>query len=203
MSLKPSRAQFLVAVRNCRRFIKEENFSEARDLGLDIIRRADAAGVPAIQAHWFVAVAADNLGDLIMAARHIVKAALGDPLALDVENSRAVVFTHVRERVAEAPEGNPEVPGLYEVLLEADEADVASHLAWARHLKANGAIDRSIELLDAVVALHPNSAEAWTLMETIARTAGRGERAVEAAARLAGLHGGREVSERTQAWAQA
>jgi len=74
---------------------------------------------------------------------------------------------------------DPEVPRLYALLLEAGEADLASHLAMVRFEVATGRLVEARTRVEAVTRLFP-AREAWLLLARVARAQGDLDVAVKA-----------------------
>jgi len=136
--------------------------------------RARKLGLDSAYLVWGVAVSSDCLGELDVAFTTISEAIAKDPFNPAAQHSFGVVAGRIRDSLAgpARPADDPSTPGLYRLLLEAGEADVASHLAMARHLAHAGEREAAMHLLDAVTLLAPVSRDAWFQKASLARAAG-------------------------------
>jgi hypothetical protein len=112
-----------------------------------------------------------------------------DPLNPAAQRSFDIIAGHIREALAnpERPADDPSTPRLYRLLLEAGEADVASHLAMARHLAHAGDREAAMRLVDAVTLLAPASRDAWVQKAGLAHSMGDEATARECEAQAAAL----------------
>ena len=170
---------------------QERKPEEALELYRALLGEAQGLTLESAHLLWALAVAADYSGELEMAFDYIVRAIEKDPLAPPFRNSFELIARRLRAALA-APErarDDASTPRLYELLARAGEADVASHLAMARHLAATGAPEKATELARAVVLLYPAAREAWLCAAELARAQGDAEAATRYGAEAALLDG--------------
>ena len=128
---------------------------------------------------WVQAVSHDMTGNLEAAFDHIERAMEMDPFNPLAQQSYDIIAGKARDRLARADAKDDEVPVLYRLLQRADEADVPSHLAMARHLAATGRALEAEALLAAVTLTAPASRDAWRERARVARQLGRDTVAAE------------------------
>jgi tetratricopeptide (TPR) repeat protein len=164
-------------------------YRESRDLFTQVRARAGKLGLDSAYLAWGIAVTSDYLGDLDVAFTTISESIAKDPLNPAAQNSFGVIANHIRAALADpqrAPD-DPNTPRLYQLLLEAGEADVPSHLAIARHLAHAGKGAEALRVLDAVTLLAPSSLDAWRQRAGLARSLGQDDVALECEAQAAAL----------------
>ncbi len=164
-------------------------YRESRDLFTQVSARAAKLGLESAYLTWGIAVSSDYLGDLDVAFTTISESIARDPLNPAAQNSFNVIANHIRAALADpqrAPD-DPSTPRLYQILLEAGEADVASHLAMARHLAHADKTTEAMRVLDAVTLLAPVSRDAWVQKAGLARSLGQDEVVAECEAQAAAL----------------
>lgn len=135
-------------------------------------QRLDALGLRSGWAHWALAVAHDHQGDREMALNEIRKAMLVDPLSPMTQRSFDIIVRRIRDELSSLPPADDAVARLYELLQQSGDADVASHLAMARHLAARGEVARAEVLLAALALTTPASREVWAERARLARQQG-------------------------------
>lgn len=147
---------------------------EARDAFTEVRARAGRLGLDSAYLAWGVAVTSDYLGELEVAFTTISESIAKDPLNPAAQRSFDIIAGHIREALAapaRAPD-DPSTPRLYQLLLEAGEADVASHLAMARHLAHAGDGEAAMRIVEAVTLLAPASRDGWVQKAVLARAGG-------------------------------
>jgi tetratricopeptide (TPR) repeat protein len=147
---------------------------EARDAFTEVRARACKLGLDSAYLSWGVAVTSDYLGELDVAFTTISESIAKDPLNPAAQRSFDIIAGHIRESLANPSRSpdDPSTPRLYRLLLEAGEADVACHLAMARHLAHAGEPEAAMRVVDAVTLLAPASRDAWVQKAALARAAG-------------------------------
>jgi tetratricopeptide (TPR) repeat protein len=170
-------------------FLDRGNYREARDAFAEMRARARKLGFDSAYLAWGLAVATDYLGELEMAFTTIWESVAKDPLNPAAQRSFEIIADHIRSSLADASRApdDPSTPRLYRLLLEAGEADVASHLAMARHLAHAGEHEAALRIVDAVTLLAPASRDAWLQKAAFARAAGEDSVADECEAQAATL----------------
>lgn len=185
----PSQRESLLAdIDQVSDFIEGKEYAKASGRATRILMNAKAAGIESAQATWMAAVAADYAGDLEAAFVAATEAVRLDPLSPEYQNSWEVIARRIR-RALSSPDrvGNdPTTPRLYALLMNAGQADGASHLQHARYLRAVGKPDGALVALDALTRCWPAYRAAWGLMASIAREVGDERRLAEADAGLNG-----------------
>jgi tetratricopeptide (TPR) repeat protein len=164
-------------------------YRESRDLFTQVRARAGKLGLESAYLAWGIAVASDYLGELDMAFTTIWQSIARDPLNPAAQNAFNVIANHIRAALDD-PQRAPDdssTPRLYQLLLEAGEADVASHLAMARHLAHAGKAHEAMRVLDAVTLLAPASRDAWLQKTGLARSLGQDDVGLECEAQAAAL----------------
>lgn len=153
-------------------------YREDRAAALEVYRavaaEATRLGLDSAYLCWVIAIALDEMGELEMAWKQIEKAMAADPLALPVRHSFEVIAGRVRAALA-APgrdAADASTPRLYDLLVQAGEADLGAHLAMARYELATGRVADARERAVAVTKLYPASREAWKLLADVARAQG-------------------------------
>jgi hypothetical protein len=133
--------------------------------------RACKLGLDSAYLVWGVAVTCDYLGELDVAFTAISESIAKDPLNPAAQHSFNIIASHIRDSLANPSRASddPSTPRLYRLLLEAGEADVASHLAMARHLAHAGDREAAQRIVDAVTLLAPASRDAWVQKAALAR----------------------------------
>lgn len=156
------------------RLLDEQQWAEARDAFTALRVRAAKLGLRSSYLAWGLAVALDNLGEAEMAFEAVSEAVKADPMNVACQRSFDVIANRLRGTLADparAP-GDPSTPRLYALLQAAGEADVPSHLAFARHEAHAGKLREALALLDAVTLLSPVSRDAWLQKAAVARALG-------------------------------
>lgn len=176
------------ANRAAQELLDKGQFAEARKAFTDVRERARKLGIDASWASWGLAVCCDNVGDFEMAFENMLDALRTDPLNIGKQGSFDAIVQRLRaalsstERAAE----DPSTPRIYRLLVQANEADIPSHLAMVRHLAATGDEAGALRLVEAVTVLAPSNRQAWEAKGALARAQGNTELAracdVEAAA---------------------
>ena len=163
------------------------NPAEALRLYQGVLERCRGAGIESGFLLWNLAIVADNLGRLEEAFEYIDRALTTDPLAQPFRNSFDVIVGRIRAALAEESRAadDPSTPRLYDLLVRADAADVASHVAMARFCTAKGDVARAGKLAEALVTLHPGDPLAWRCKAEVARAAGDAATADECMAEAA------------------
>lgn len=169
--------------------LDSNQYAEARELFTAVRARAAKLGLDSPYLAWGIAVACDYMGELDVAFTTIWESIAKDPLNPAAQHSFGVIAGHIRASLADPARdpGDSSTPRLYRLLLSAGEADVASHLAMARHLGHEGKAGEAMRLLDAVTLLAPTSHDAWVQKAALARASGREDVAAECEAQAASL----------------
>jgi hypothetical protein len=166
--------RFLGEMRRASELVQERRFDEAIQVYRALIAEGRPLDLDTGHLHWACGVACDYAGELEMAFEEVTTAMAKDPLCLPFRSSFDVVTGRIRTALAEpgrAPD-EPSTPRLYALLVRADEADVAAHLAMARYHLATGHPELAVTLVDAVTLLHPWARRAWTMKAELAAAAG-------------------------------
>ena len=163
------------------------NPAEALKIYQGVLEKAQALGLESGFVLWNLAIVADNLGELEMAFDYIRRALASDPLAQPFQNSFDVVVKRIRAALADEARkvDDPSTPRLYDILADAGEADVASHVAMARWCAAGGDLARAGKLAEALVTLYPGEPLAWRCKADVARASGDASAADECMAEAA------------------
>ena len=150
-----------------RELLYSGEYLESRELFTQVRARAGKLGLESAYLAWGIAVTSYNLGELDVAFTTISESIAKDPLNPDAQNFFTVIANHIRAALADPQLAldDPSTPRLYQLLLAAGEADVASHLAMVRHLAHAGKTGEAMRLLDAVTLLAPSSRDAWMQKE--------------------------------------
>ena len=136
---------------------------------------------------WQLAIGFDASGAPEKALPEILVAIALDPLVPPFRHSHRVIVGHLREKLLAA---EPVAQGaLYEVLLQAGEANETCHLAMARTFAAIGQEDRARRVLEALTVLSPGCVEAWVALAALHGAQGRAAEAREAGLQAAMLCG--------------
>jgi hypothetical protein len=164
-------------------------YRESRDLFTQLRARAGKLGLDSAYLAWGMAVTSDYLGELDVAFTTISESLAKDPLNPAAQNSFGVIAHHIRAALADAQRTPDDActPRLYQLLLQAGEADVPSHLAMARHLAHGAKPAEAMRILDAVTLLAPSSRDAWLQKAALARSLGQDDLAAECEAQAAAL----------------
>ena len=162
---------------------------EAHDLLLRVRAATAKTGVRSGYVAWTLAIATDLLGRFEESMTYINEALVLDPLAAAFNRSFTIISKRIRGALLD--EGrkvdDSGTPGLYRLLVDAGGADVEVHLVMARYLLTTGDKAASLNLIGAVIALNPSSAEAWLLKAEIAVGMGDHQTAATATAEAAAL----------------
>ncbi|MGO9828520.1 MAG: tetratricopeptide repeat protein [Myxococcaceae bacterium] len=166
----PRVVQLAEQLGHAQRLGQEGKNDEALAICTRLLAKADALGVVSAQALWTAGVVSDNQRNFPMAVDFCRRAVEADPLDPALRNSYSIVLRHVREALLdEAREVDDcEIPGLYGLLADVGSADEACHVRFAAHLVAATKTSEARALLMAVVKLHPNSPDGWTLLAQVA-----------------------------------
>lgn len=150
------------------------NFDEAAEIAHAVVEKAKALGISSPFAYWHVAVAADNGGKSEMAFDYITRALAIDPLDNTYRNSFEIIVKRIRATLAASDRAvdDPSTPRLYELLVRAGEADVASHAVMARYWVAKGDGTKAARIAEAMTLLYPTDREAWLCKAEVARASG-------------------------------
>jgi hypothetical protein len=118
-----------------------------------------------------------------------------DPIATEGLRSHDIIAANLRRTLADPVRAADarDTPRLYRLLVDAGEADTASHVAMARHHLHAGKNERALALLESVVALAPACEEAWRALADAAKTSGKHDVLQQATAALVGLGSGPRV----------
>lgn len=152
--------------------LDQSQYQEARAIFTATRARARKLGLDSAYLTWGVALCTDLMGEPEVAFPLIQESATLDPFNPALQQSFDAIAWRLRNALADADRAvdDPSTPRLYRLLLEAGEADVASHVAMARHLAHAGKPDEALALLDAVTRLAPVSRDAWLAKAAVART---------------------------------
>ena len=177
-----NRRAVLADLRKCPELHAQGKLQEARDLAENIAEYAKRMGVESAHLLWHRAILADYASDFEAALRHIMAAAALDPFDGNVARSMDIIVDRARTALT-APDrdlDDASTPVLHKLLVKANGADEACHLALAAHLNASGKHTRALAVVDAVLTLSPTNQAAWNLKATIAREVGDTETALKA-----------------------
>ena len=142
---------------------------------------------------WQLAIGFDASGAPEKALPEILMAIEFDPLVPPFRHSHRVIVGHLREKLLAAEPAAQ--AALYDVLLQAGEADEACHLAMAKTFAARGQEERARRVLEALTVLSPGCVEAWVALAARHLAQGRAEQAREASLELeAAMLGGAGVN---------
>ena len=120
---------------------------------------------------WQLAIGFDASGAPEKGLPEILMAIELDPLVPPFRHSHGVIVAHLREKLLAA---EPAAQGaLYDVLLQAGEADEACHLAMAKTFAARGQEERARRVLQALTVLSPACVEAWVALAALHGAQGR------------------------------
>jgi tetratricopeptide (TPR) repeat protein len=173
-----------------RRALEERGSPEAAEsLFREVVAEAQRLGVASAYVHYVLSGALDRMGKLEMAFDELKKAVEADPLALPVRQAFEDVAVRLRAVLAdpERAADDAAIPRLYNLLVEAGEADLEAHLAMVRFAVATAQLERARALAEAVVTLFPVAREAWEALARVARAQGDVGRATAADAEAAGM----------------
>jgi tetratricopeptide (TPR) repeat protein len=175
--------------------LEMELFDEARAAYLKLRGDCARAGIKSAHVAWGLAVTCDGLGEFETAMGHIREALEIDPLAIPYQRSFDVIVERLRKTLGDDTRdpGDPSTPRLYQMLVQAGEGDVNSHLAMARYHHHTGDNRAALKLLDAVTTLAPACRQAWAYKAVVARSAGDFQSASEAEIEAAALEGHERV----------
>jgi tetratricopeptide (TPR) repeat protein len=162
------------ANRRAQELLDKGDYAAALQGFTDVKEVARALGVDASWPSWGLAICHDNLGDHAMAFEHMRDSLRVDPLNLGKQASFDVIVQHLRAALAapDRADDDPSTPRLYQLLVQAGEADVAAHLAMARHLAKVDDAAGAMRILDAVTTLFPACREGWERKAALARQLG-------------------------------
>ena len=173
--------------------IRERKDPEAgRAIAERLLEKLRAHGRRSAYLSWLLAIACDYTSRLVEAADHISIAVADDPLEPSYQSSRRIIFAKLRGALLAADSNDPasQVGELYARLSRHGEADVDSHLQMVHWLAAQQRWAELWPLIQAVVRLHPASAEAWQMLCFYATARGDREQVDAAAAKVAELRAG-------------
>jgi tetratricopeptide (TPR) repeat protein len=176
------------ANRAAQELLDKNQFVDARKAFTEVRERCRKLGIDASWPSWGIAVSSDSMGEYEMAFENMMDALRTDPLNLGKQASFDAIVQRLRAALS-APEratSDPSTPRIYKLLVQANEADIPSHLAMVRHLSATGDSAGAMRLVTAVTVLAPSNRQAWEAKGALARAEGNLELAqtceVEAAA---------------------
>ncbi|MFT3912629.1 MAG: hypothetical protein QM704_00675 [Anaeromyxobacteraceae bacterium] len=171
------------------RLLDDRRYAEAREAFTTARARARKLGLDSAYLAWGLAVALDMTEETEMAFKVIAESVAMDPLNPAAQHSFDTIAWKLRATLEDPDRaaGDPSTPRIYALLLEAGEADVAAHVAMARHLDATGDTAGALRLLDSVTRLAPVSRDAWAARARVARAAGDEALAAECDAQVAAL----------------
>jgi hypothetical protein len=174
---------------SAQQLLDQNQHAEARARFTSVRARAQKLGLDSAYLAWGAAVCADLMGEPEVAFVMIQESVALDPFNPAGQGSFNAIAWRLRNALAEPGRAfdDPSTPRLYQLLLEAGEADVPCHVAMARHLAHAGKLGEAMSLLDAVTKLAPVSRDAWIAKGAVARAAGDEALATECAAQVAGL----------------
>ena len=177
-----NRKAVLADLRKCPELHAQGKLQEARDLAENVAEYAKRMGVESAHLLWHRAILADYASDSEAALRHIMAAAALDPLDGNVARSMEIIVDRARTALG-APDrdlDDASTPALHKLLVKANGADEACHLALAAHLNATGKHGKALSVVEAVLTLSPTNQAAWNLKAAIAREVGDTETALKA-----------------------
>ncbi len=149
---------------------QENQNDEAFAICTRVLSEAEALGVVSAELLWSGSVAADRLGDFAMAVELCRRAMEADPLAPSVRNSWGIILRRTREALLDESRkvDDFEVPKLYTLLADVGGADESCHVRYAAYLVAASKAGEARSLLTALLKLHPQSLDGWTLLAQVA-----------------------------------
>ncbi len=163
-------------------------YDEAHEVAQKARAQLAAAGETSAYVEWLIALALDLGGRSYEAAEYIERAHAIDPCEPAYNNSRRVIYQHLRARLLEldANQADDGLPRTYQSLIDRGEADWDCHLHMVRWLGTQGRLGDARRLLEAIVLLYPGCKEAWNRLALVAAAAGDVELRQAAEAGLAG-----------------
>jgi tetratricopeptide (TPR) repeat protein len=166
-----------------------QHYEDARQAYLKLRGECVRVGIRSAHVAWGLAVVFDGLGDFESAMTSIREALEIDPLAIPYQRSFTVIVDRIRRELGDEARdpGDPTTPRLYELLVQAGEGDVGSHLAMARYLHHTKDDAGALKILDALTTLAPSCRQAWIQKAIVARALGNGEKASDAEIEAAAL----------------
>ena len=143
---------------------------------------AQALGCVSASLHFLLADILDDQRKDLQGFTEVTEALRLDPFYPRARELAGSIAGRLRSSLQSAMRSadDPAIPRMYAVLARSGETTLACHLTMIRYALATGEIDRASSLAEAVVALYPGEAKAWTALAEVSRAAGNEARASEA-----------------------
>jgi tetratricopeptide (TPR) repeat protein len=188
-TLGPRLQQLIGEMTRARELTEAEHYEDARQAYLKLRGECVRAGIRSAHVAWGLAVVFDGLGDFEAAMTSIREALEIDPLAIPYQRSFQIIVERIRKSLGDDGRDpvDPSTPRLYELLVQAGEGDVGSHLAMARYLHHTKDESGAMKILEALTTLAPSCRQAWIQKAIVARALGNSAKAQEADIEAAAL----------------
>ncbi len=153
------------------------------------LEEAQALGCASASLHYQLADLLDDLGKHAQAFREVKVALHLDPFHTGATRLARNLARRLRGALRSGLRAvdDPAIPRLYALLAQGGETTLSCHVTMIRFSVATGQIARAFTLAEAVVALYPAEAQAWSMLAEVARAAGVDARAAEAELQLCAL----------------
>ena len=191
MPLRPTLEDVLSKLESAESMRRSGDLELAERFARSALEEAEVLRLASPSAHLLLARVLDQL-DRPEQAFHEAGRALGaDPLDLRARALFRELAGRLRASLSspERPGDDTDIPRLYNQLVQAEEADLGSHLTMLRYSLATGQLEHAREVAEALVVLAPSAREAWSELARVARAQRNEARALEAEARVAALGG--------------
>ena len=143
---------------------------------------AQALGCVSASLHFLLADILDDQGKDLQGFTEVTEALRLDPFHPRARDLADTIAKRLRFSLRSALRSadDPAIPRMYTVLARSGETTLACHLTMIRYALATGEVERAASVAEAVVALYPGEAQAWTALAEVSRAAGNEARASEA-----------------------
>ena len=180
--LTTSARKLLDDVKKAFDMLDKGQFQEAYDAALAVKAAASAEGITSPLLTWVLAAAADQAGDLLGAARFIEEAVALDVLSVPAARSLSVIQTRLCEALLEPDVAADKVGPLYTAIRRLGDPHAVVHVAYAKHMAAEGKLAEAWGVLSALVTLSRDEllSEDWELVVEVAERLGKMDEAAEA-----------------------
>jgi len=191
MPLRPTLEDILSKLESAESMRRSGDLELAERFVRSALEEAEALDLSSSSAHLLLARVLDQLDRPELAFHEAGRALQADPLDL---RARAL-FRELARRLRawlcspQRSADDTDIPRLYTQLVQAEEADLGSHLMMVRYSLATGRLEHAREVAEALVVLEPCAREAWAELARVARAQRNELRALDAEARVAALGG--------------
>lgn len=146
------------------------------------LQDAEQLGIVSPSIHFDLATTLRDGGREDLAFEEIRKVLEIDPFDMTARSIARQLAQQLRESLTRTTRlaDDPDVPRLYQQLVQAGEADLGCHLTLVRFALATGQLARARCVAEALITVHPAEHAAWEALARVAHAEGNEHRAAEA-----------------------